>query len=385
MRFAQVISHYVPAYRFGGPQQVAHGLGRALVRAGHQVQVFTTNLADERQNLNVPLDQPVDVEGVQVFYEPTVFSRYWGYAPGLKRRLRKELPSADHVLVHFHFQYANFIGARLARALDRRYSLFAHGSFKRDAIERKGTWKKRLYLNTLERPNLQAAERIVFNAEEERDGSLEFPQGCLLPNGLEPADYHPLPLPGTFRDGRGEFAGKTLILFLGRLDFQGKGLDLLLPAFADLVRGGTRAHLLLAGPDERGGEQAARQLVQQLQISSHVTFLGMISGDMKLAVLRDADCMVLPSRSEGLSITVLEALYLGIPLLVTDQVGLHQRVTDLRAGVVTRVSPEDVARGLRELIEPDQLARMRGAASKWIAANFTWDAIATTFLSMISR
>ncbi len=381
MHIAQVISHYVPAYRFGGPQHVAHGLGRALVQAGHRVSVFTTNLADERRNLDVPLDTPVDVDGVQVYYEPTQGSRYWGFSWPLYRRLQQSLAEADLVLVHFHYQFANYAGASIARRSHRPYYLFAHGSFKLDAISRKGRMRKKMYLNILERNNVRHAARIIFNAPEEQRASIHFPQACVLPNGLEPGDYLPELAAGMWRAKNPQANGKIVILFLGRIDFHGKGLDLLLPAIARLRREGLAIHLVLAGPDERGGAAATRRLIEDLSLTNDVTFLGMVTGIDKLQVLRDADCMVLPSRSEGLSIALLEALYLGIPILVTNQVGMHGKVAELRAGVVTEVSSPSIEAGLRLLLNNTQRATMRGAATHWIQQHHTWTAVAQQLLA----
>ena len=119
MRITQIISHYVPSHRFGGPLHVAHGLGKALAAHGHQVSVCTTNLADEKKDLAVPVDTPIDVDGVTVFYEPTCWSRYWGFSPRLWRRAKQEIARADVALVHFHYQFANWAGARYLIATSR--------------------------------------------------------------------------------------------------------------------------------------------------------------------------------------------------------------------------------------------------------------------------
>ena len=85
MRILQVISHYLPAHRFGGPLRVAHFLGQALVRQGHRVTVCCTDLADEQSDLDVRTDVPATIDGVRVFYSPIRVSRYWGYSPQLGR------------------------------------------------------------------------------------------------------------------------------------------------------------------------------------------------------------------------------------------------------------------------------------------------------------
>jgi len=115
MRILQIVPHYIPAFRYGGPLKVAHALGKALVKNGHDVIVYTTNMACEDSNLDMPIDVPVKIDGVNIYYEPVLFLRYWGFSPALYKRLKKETPSADLVIVHAHYQFANWIGAYMAR------------------------------------------------------------------------------------------------------------------------------------------------------------------------------------------------------------------------------------------------------------------------------
>ena len=70
MKIVQIISHYLPTIRFGGPLHVAHGLGRALVEAGHEVTVCTTNMLDSDSNMDVSPGEPIYIDGVRVIYEP---------------------------------------------------------------------------------------------------------------------------------------------------------------------------------------------------------------------------------------------------------------------------------------------------------------------------
>jgi glycosyltransferase involved in cell wall biosynthesis len=382
MNIVQLISHYVPASRFGGPQRVAHGLGRALVRQGHQVTVCCTNLEDERRNLDVPLDEPVDVDGVTVYYEPTVLSRYWGFAPRMRRRASEKIRSADIVLVHFHYQYANLIGSALARRHHKPYLIFAHGSFQNAGIGRRSTWRKNLYLNWVEGRNLAGADHIVFNAEEERQNSRFGNRGTVLRNGISPDDLV-LPPSGEFRNRYPQIGDQLLLLFLGRIDYHGKGLDLLLKALQNVIQPSRPVHLVLAGPSERQGRQTAQTRVRELNLESNVTFTGLIEGKNKLAALADADAFLLPSRSEGLSIALLEALYAGIPVLVTDKVGLHKFVLETGAGVVVPVTVAGVQRGLETMLTDHVRQSMRGVASDRIRDAFSWDGIATDLMSIL--
>src|SRR5271168_5321736 len=99
LRLLQVIPSYYPAVRYGGPIRSVHALGAALVRRGHQVSVYTTNI-DGDGDLDVPLGTPVDMDGVLVHYFPVGAIRRLCWSPALARQLRRTV--ADYDLVHLH-------------------------------------------------------------------------------------------------------------------------------------------------------------------------------------------------------------------------------------------------------------------------------------------
>jgi glycosyltransferase involved in cell wall biosynthesis len=385
VRICQVIPHYIPAYRYGGPQRVAHALARALVQAGHEVHVCTTNLADETDDLSVPLDEPVDLDGVVIYYEPAIISRYWGFSPRLWRRVASEVVDADVVFVHAHDQFANWAGAWLARRAGKSYVIFAHGSLHQQGIAHKSSLRKRLYLRLLEHKNLKNALFVAFNAPEERVSSLYGERGRVVPSGIDPAEFTELPRPGSFRERHPQLLGRVCFLFLGRLDVQHKGLDLLMPAFARLVEEYPEIHLVLVGPDEDEGAAQIHALAKRLGIESAVTLTGLLSGSDKLAALQDADVFVLPSRFEGLSIALLEALYMGLPVLVTDQVGLCQEIEHRGAGLVVAANTRAIYDGLHKLVDLGFRTTMRGRGTDLILRKYTWDSIAQNLMAQIEE
>jgi glycosyltransferase involved in cell wall biosynthesis len=385
MQILQIVPHYVPAYRFGGPLRVAHSLGKALVRAGHDVIVCTTNLVDESHNLDVPTGIAVDVDGISVYYEPVKLFRHWGFSPALYRRIHQKADCADLVLIHAHFQFANLIGGLAARRRHKPYVVFAHSSLHRCAIAGKNRWLKYLYLLLLERNNLNEALFIAFNAEEEKAQSLYRERGVVIPSGVDADDFANLPAPGLFRSSYPELAEKQLFLFLGRLDVQQKGLDLLIPAFSQLVADRPEAHLVLAGPDENHGLEVLERTAAACGVGDHITLTGLITGELKKAALQDADVFVLPSRFEGLSIALLEALYSGLPVLVTNRVGLSETIRELDAGEVTEPSIDGVARGLLRLIDEEHRSAMRNRAIPLVRDEYTWDSIAQKLLVQVHR
>src|SRR5271169_4056294 len=69
LRLLHVVPTYYPAVRYGGPIRSVHALCASLVRRGHQVCVYTTNV-DGGANSDVALGEPVDMDGVVIHYFP---------------------------------------------------------------------------------------------------------------------------------------------------------------------------------------------------------------------------------------------------------------------------------------------------------------------------
>ncbi len=87
MRILHVVPTYLPAWRHGGPILAVHGLCKALAARGHEVTVLTTNVHGDG-TLDVPLEQPVGMDGITVRYFPVRPPRRLYFAPGLGRAAR---------------------------------------------------------------------------------------------------------------------------------------------------------------------------------------------------------------------------------------------------------------------------------------------------------
>jgi glycosyltransferase involved in cell wall biosynthesis len=383
MRLLMVSPHYVPAYHYGGALHVAHSLGKSLVSQGHEVRVCTTNLRNPTEDLTVPLDTPVMVDGVQVCYEPTAFSRYWGFSPRLARRLWRESKWADVVLIHFHYQFASLAAGWISRSRGKPYVIFSHGSLNTHGVRAHSRARKLCYLKLLEQKNFAQALFAAYHSAEEMDTSYRFGRCQVVPNGIDPRGFHALPRMNYFRQQH-NLEQATLYLFLGRID-AGKGLDLLLPAFKKLLQVSGDSHLVLAGANERGYEAQVRHLAEELGLASRLTLTGLITGQDKLAALQDADVFVLPSRSEGLSIAMLEAMYMGLPVVVTDRVGLWRQVEKNGCGLVVPYDADSLGVALKRMAAAPDRQAMGQRGRQLVASGYTWDKIARNLVAEIEE
>src|SRR4249920_2269941 len=117
MRILHVVPSYLPAVRYGGPIVSVHALCAALVRCGHEVHVFTTNVDGEGES-DVPLEQSVSMDGVHVHYFPVSGLRRLYYSPAMAMALAKDIGNFDLVHLHSVFLWPTWAAARAARKAD---------------------------------------------------------------------------------------------------------------------------------------------------------------------------------------------------------------------------------------------------------------------------
>jgi glycosyltransferase involved in cell wall biosynthesis len=316
VRILHVVPTYFPARRYGGPIVAVHGLCKALVARGHEVDVFTTNV-DGHGTLDVPLAQPVDVDGVRVHYFPSPFPRlYW--SPAMRSALTR---IRDYDVAHTHAVYL-WPGIALARAARKAhvpYVISPRGMLVPELIRRKSRVVKTLWLRTLERPAFTHASAIHFTAplelQEAQRVGLPLPSPAIVPNGIDIE-----PRPDVDRD-------ENTLVFLGRVNWK-KGLDRVIAALP------ANARLLIAGNDEENLTPRLRELAERNGVTDRVEFLGPVYGAAKNELLARATLFVLMSTSENFGNAVLEALSMETPVVLSPDVGLAEEVVRANAGVI---------------------------------------------------
>jgi len=363
VRILHVVPTYLPARRYGGPIYAVHGLASALAARGHEVDVFTTNV-DGRGTSKVPVGVPVELDGIRVHYFPSPFKRlYW--SPRMRNALLANAGKYDLVHAHSIYLYPT-LAASFSTALYGVPSVISpRGMLVRDLIARKSWLLKSLWLRLVERRNFTRAAAIHFTAQREWDDAAEIriplPAPFVVPNGIDLP-----PLPEVPRD-------PATVLFLGRLSWK-KGLDRLIGALP-LMAGGTR--LDIAGNDEEHYTPRLRELARSLGVADRVRFLGGVHGAEKYDLLRRATVFALPSYSENFGNTVVEAMAMETPVVVTPQVGLAETVSATRAGIVTGPQSHEIAESLNRLLRNPAEAREMGARGRHVVeSRFTWTRVA---------
>lgn len=233
----------------------------------------------------------------------------------------------------------------------------------------------------LERPIPRVFHDVatVAVSESTRDDlvarGLSRAQISVIPNGIEVDRYTPHP--------EGLRAERPTLLFLGRLK-KYKRTDLVIEAVARLRDAGVDVDLLVGGAGDQ--MEKLRAVALRLRVDDRVRFLGFVSEEHKLELLRTSWLHVLTSPKEGWGIANLEAAACGTPTVASDAPGLRESVRHGETGLL--VPHGDVgalADAIAALISDPARRTAMGVAARAFAEQYSWDASADAFEALIRR
>ena len=361
--------------RAGGLYDATRHLAQALHCTSLEIHIF--GLADE--------DTSRDLAGwgnlpVQVF--EVRGPRFFGYAPALA----PALAAANLDLLHAHglWIYPSVVSGQWTQHQQKPVVITPHGMLDPWAV-RNARWKKRIVGWLYENAHLRGAACLHALCESEAEAirayGLRNPI-CIIPNGIDP----PIATPNHAPPWSTTLPTDAKVLFyLGRLHPK-KGLPHLLRAWAAAHSASEHAdpwRLVIAGWDQGGHETELKAQTQQLGLSTRVHFVGPQFDAAKHASYHRADAFILPSFSEGLPMTVLEAWSYGLPVLMTPQCNLPEGF-QAQAALSIAPEPERIAQGLTALFAMTDHERTamgeRGRAL--LARRFNWPHIAEQMLSV---
>jgi glycosyltransferase involved in cell wall biosynthesis len=333
---------------FGGDCVLMLELGRAARERGLEVDILATDphfremISEEGLGL-------VDLDVIRREIRPL-----WDFR-GLQR-LTAFFSRSPYALVHTHTTKPGIVGTLAARRAGIRAVMHTVHLFP--FHEETGRLTTAAYVRA-ERLAARWCDRIVTVSEYQREWALREGIGkpgqlVAIPNGVPTDRAKSTRLPAEVRTELGVGKG-FMILSTGRLAEQ-KGLEYLIRAAALLREDLPTPRIVLAGDGPLRDRLA--KLVSDLRLEDTVALIGHRSdvGDLLAA----ADLVVLPSLWEGLSISLLEAMAAGKPV-VTTTIGSNREVTNNgeTAVLVPPKDPGSLASAIRSLaVDPGRLAEL---------------------------
>ena len=357
----------------GGTAERTFQLTRYLVQQGVDCTVLTldTGLPAERIEALVP---------ARIVAVRRLWSRYQVPWPAFGQ-IRRLVAAADIVHLMGHWSVLNALVYLALRLTGRPYVVCPAGCLP--IVTRSGLLK-RIYNRFVGYRIIQNASAWIAVTPGEfpgfRDYGIESKRITVIPNGVAADDFQ-VGSPSSGDPLMPEAA--PYLLFMGRLN-PVKGPDLLLEAFGQVASEFHDWRLVFAGPDE--GLQSALELrARALGLEGRVSFSGFLSGPLKTAAYKSARLLVVPSRSDAMSIVAVEAGICATPVLMTDQCGLDE-LRLVNDGLVVSASVDGLAAGLRLALA--DLDRLRAWGCDWqalVCERYLWSRNGAAFQALLER
>lgn len=284
---------------------------------------------------------------------PTSGALDLGYLAALRRSIRRQRAS----VVQCHLLGSAVYGGLAARLGGARAVATFHGHADLPEGDRLRGLRFRILNRT--------AARVVFVSDHLRQAflratPLEPGITTVIPNGVDLSDCRPGAAPAV-RAELGIGPDELVIGAVGNVRTP-KGYDDLLHAAAKLTLDGRRWRVVIVGDTSVDPYPRLERMVKELGLGERVLFTGFRSDVGE--VLRSFDLFVLPSRTEGFSLSTVQAMACGLPVLATRSGGPEEIIQDgVNGMLVPAGDPSALAAGITRLAGDRELSARLGAAA----------------------
>lgn len=347
MKILSIVTLVSPDGEYGGPVRVAVNQARELRSRGHDVTICGGARGYD--------SLPTEIDGIpaKLFPVHTAVPRtgFAGLAsPSLWAWLARHSSSVDICHIHAARDLVTLPAALIARARNVPYILQTHGM-----IDPSGSLLAGVLDKMATRRLLRDAKRVLYLNEVERDGVIAVGGEDLrlveLPNGVPEA-----------REGNLDQPDEPEVLFLARIAPR-KRPTLFAKVADSLAAEFPQARFTLVGPDEGEGE-SVRRIIAGSAHSDRISWEGPLAPEATLDRMRRASIYVLPSIDEPYPMSVLEAMSVGLPIIITESCGLATIVKESGSGLVVDHSADGLRQAVAELLQEPEGTRSAGARGR---------------------
>ena len=324
-------------------------------------------------------------KGIPVEICPYIGPSFLKFSPAMSSALNKAAPELVHV--HGLWQGTSIASLQYHKAKGFHHMVSPRGMLDSWALDN-SRWKKKLAERLFERSHLESAACLHALCQSEveaiRNFGLTNPV-ALVPNGVS--------LPEERRPSHDHQPRKRILLFVGRIHPK-KGLPLALKAWAT-IRDRSDWQFVIAGWDQNDHASELKALCSETSLMTteadldkyledttkfahqDVVFVGPAYGTQKSSLLNHASAFILPSFSEGMPMSILEAWAHELPVLMTRHCNLDDGF-EQQAAIPLETSVSSIKDRLEDLLRTDhyELQQMGQNGHRLIEGSYTWPKVA---------
>ena len=354
MKICLVTADFYP--NVGGVAAHVVELGKALAELGHTVSVVTLPLGNEDT-----LQQ--EWQGMQVF-RPRIPKQRPFYNVLLKRWLSRFVREQGVEVVHVH----GMRPLEATRGLPCPVIFTNHTSGFLKRLQAPAQKYRKLATR------LSHVDHVIAPSQELCDATVQVGYTgpvTFISNGVDARRFHPI--------DRGEPSSEPVVLLARRL-VEKNGVRVFAKAMTHLKEIPLRIRIAGDGPER----EAVNRILDEGGMLPRTEFLGSVNNADMPGIYQNADISVLPSFMEATSITGLESMACGIPLVGTSVGGIPAIISNNITGLLVEPGhPEEMARAIGQLVmHPEERVAMGKAARQRVESEFAWPIIAQKTLDI---
>lgn len=361
MNILHIIEGKANPNRANGVNQVVHGLAKYQSRAGNKVRIFGMSRTLEK------LHDVVDWGDFSVDVFKQLDHSSWPY-------LMEMIEESDIVHLHGVWKWYNQKIGKYLVSIGKPYVITAHCGLAEDRIKQSNYFLKKIYHYLFQRNLYEKASAVHALTLEESTDLLKYCNNKIfvVNNGVDFEIFKEFHYEVKNRD-------KILIGYLGRFSIE-KNIDSLISAISILpgyIK--DKIELRLIGPVD-DNTAFLKKLIKESNLENCIIFCGGKYGKEKIESLLDLDAYIHPASSDVVGISVMEALALGIPTIVTRTSHMSYFYN---SGAFIMIEPtvQDISRGIIEFVTRKSEWNSISSKARSLAETvFNWERVAARIL-----
>jgi glycosyltransferase involved in cell wall biosynthesis len=374
LKILQINASYKPAYIYGGPTMSVSKLSEQMMKAGCEIEVFTTTANGAVELPVVPGKQTI-TEGVPVTYFKRLTKDHSHFSPTLFGRLWKEVKRFDIVHIHAWWNLVSVLSCLIALLRGVPILVSPRGTLSPYSFTNKNSFSKKMIHGLIGKHLLNRSNiHVTSGREEAAIKAIIHPKKIFnIPNFIALPDTIPNVL---FRQ-----TDRIKLIFFSRIE-EKKGLDIL---FNALILVSVPYHLTIAGGGDEGYVESLKTLAAKNGLTEHVDWMG-FQGDMKFELLQQHDLMILPSYDENFGNVVIEGLSMGTAVLISKHVGLADYVSETGFGWICDIDEHSISQQINNIWqENSKLLQIRQQAPGRIRKDFNVEILTEKYIRMYDQ
>ncbi|MEJ7827412.1 MAG: glycosyltransferase [Segetibacter sp.] len=356
----QISASYKPAFIYGGPTMSVSTLCENLIKEGILLEVLTTT-ANGKEDFQYQNGERTVIDKVPVVYFKRLTGDHSHLSPGFYNYLFKNLKHSSIVHIHAWWNLISIGAAFICWLKGISYVLSPRGTLGEYSFSNRSGFYKKFFHNLLGKRLLKIAVFQVSSNKEANDIRNIIPKAniSVIPNFIN------LNAANNENDKTKE-TDVVRLLFFSRIE-QKKGLNFLLQALDQLK---FPFLLNIYGEGDAAYIEELKQLIPS-QLVENVKWNSAIYGNNKFNILGSHDLLLLPSFDENFANVVIESLYTGTAVVITQNVGLSDYVEKNNFGWICDQDSNKIAQCLNSVSkQKEELTRIRKDAPPKIIEDF---------------